>query len=97
MQFLIIALLWGFVASLCDGVVVVIHGLVVLVVRNVYDAKIGALSPFANGYGVSKYEIRVWRDEITFLGRVLNIGIKSETVFGVIFICQKCAAEKRKH
>lgn len=25
------------------------------------------------------------------------IGIKSETVFGVIFICQKCAAEKRKH
>lgn len=32
-----------------------------------------------------------------FWGRVFNIGIKSETVFGVIFICQKCAAEKRKH
>ena len=25
-------------------------------------------SPFANGYGISKYEIRVWRDEITFWG-----------------------------
>jgi hypothetical protein len=68
-----------------------------LVVLDVYDAKIGALSPFANGYDISKYEIRVWCDEITFWGRVFNIGIKSETVFGAIFICQKCAAEKRKH
>ncbi|WP_417148895.1 hypothetical protein [Prevotellamassilia timonensis] len=53
-----------------------------MVVLDVYDAKIGALSPVANGYGVSKYEIRVWRDEITFGAGCSTLASKARPFLG---------------